>query len=306
MTKTKRPKDPHALSFGPNLIINLLIGVFALLCVLPFILVVMISFTDEKTLLLNGYRLFPEKFSLAAYAYIFQAGDQLLHSYGITIFITIVGTILSVLITGLYAYALSRDSFKYRKLFNFLAFFTMLFGGGLVPTYIVCTNILHLRDSIWALILPMILNPFFIIVLRTFFKTSIPDSVVESAYIDGAGEWRIFFQIVFPLSLPGLATIGLFSALGFWNDWFNALLYIDNPKLIPLQYLLMRIENSMDFLIQNATKLSSSQSATILQSLPRETTRMAMVVLATVPIALAYPFFQKYFVQGLTIGAVKE
>ncbi len=306
MKKNRKLKDPLALSFSSNIIINLIIGFFTLLCVLPFLLVIMISITDEKTLLQNGYSLFPTKFSFAAYRYIFQAGDQLLISYGVTIFITFVGTILSVLVTGLYAYALSRKNFKYRKFFNFIAFFTMLFGGGLVPTYIVCTQILHLRDSIWALILPLILNPFFIIVLRTFFKTSIPDAVIESAYIDGAGEWRIFFQIVFPLSLPGLATIGLFTSLGFWNDWFNALLYIENPKLVPLQYLLMRIENSMNFLVQNTTRLSSSQSSAILQSLPRETVRMAMVVLATIPIALAYPFFQKYFVQGLTIGAVKE
>ncbi|KAG2969369.1 hypothetical protein PC120_g26717, partial [Phytophthora cactorum] len=175
----------------------------------------------------------------------------------------------------------------------------MLFSGGLVPSYIVVTQVLHLRDSIWALILPSIMNAFYIIVMRTFFTTTVPDAVIESAKIDGATEFGIYTRIVLPISLPGIATIGLFSTLGFWNDWFNALLYIDNAKLIPLQTLLIRIQNNMDFVVQNSSRVVSYDIAS---TLPTETVRMAMVVLATLPVALAYPFFQKYFIQGLTIG----
>jgi len=182
----------------------------------------------------------------------------------------------------------------------------MLFNGGLVPTYMVITQVLGLKDSIWALILPLIMNAFYVLIMRTFYNTTVPDAIIESAKIDGAGELRAFITIVLPISLPGIATIGLFATLGFWNDWFNALLYIDNPSLVPLQSMLMRIENSMQFLLSNAQLNSSGQSLEMLRTLPQEATRMALVVLATLPIACAYPFFQRYFVQGLTIGAVKE
>ena len=180
----------------------------------------------------------------------------------------------------------------------------MLFNGGLVPTYIVATQLLNLKDTIWALILPLALNAFYIMILRTFYSTSVPDAIIESGKIDGASEFKIFYKLVLPLSLPGLATIGLFSTLGYWNDWFNALLYIDDPNLVPLQSMLMRIETSMQFILQNSQNSSLSMAA--LQSMPQDTSRMAMVVLATGPIILAYPFFQRYFIQGLTIGAVKE
>ena len=182
----------------------------------------------------------------------------------------------------------------------------MLFSGGLVPSYIVVTQLLNLRDSIWALIFPMACNAWYIMILKTFFKSSVPDAIVESAKIDGASEVRTFLQIVLPISLPGIATIALFSTLGYWNDWFNALLYIDNAEIIPLQYMLMKIQNSMDFLRGNINAVSSVESLKALQQMPQETARMAMVVLATGPIVLAYPFFQRYFIQGLTIGAVKE
>jgi len=180
----------------------------------------------------------------------------------------------------------------------------MLFNGGLVPTYIVVTQLLGLYDSLWALIMPMAVNAFYIMIMRTFFKLSVPESLIEAGKIDGAGEFGIFLRIVLPLSLPGLATIGLFSTLGYWNDWFNALLYIENPDLVPLQSMLMRIENSLQFLLQNSN--NPSVNAGLLQTLPQESSRMAMVVMATGPIVLAYPFFQRYFVSGLTIGALKE
>lgn len=300
---TKRSRDFHTLSPAWNVIFNLIAGIFAFLCVFPFLFVTIISFTDEGTLARNGYRIIPEKWSLEAYRYVFKAGDQLLRSYGVTIAVTVIGTVISMIMIALFAYAISRKSFKYRNFFAFFAFFTMLFNGGLVPTYIVVTQLLGLKDSIWGLILPMAVNAFYIMIMRTFFST-IPDAIIESGKIDGAGEFGIFFRLVLPLSLPGLATIGLFSTLGYWNDWFNALLYIDKPSLVPLQSMLMRIETSMQFILQNTSNPSMGLAA--LQSLPQDTSRMAMVVLATGPIVLAYPFFQRYFIQGLTVGAVKE
>lgn len=300
----KRSRDFHHLSPVWNVIFNLIAGILAFLCVFPFLFVTIISFTDEGTLARNGYRIIPEKWSLEAYRYVFKAGDQLLRSYGVTIAVTVIGTVLSMIMIALFAYAISRKSFKYRNFFSFFAFFTMLFNGGLVPTYIVVTQLLGLKDSIWGLILPLAVNAFYIMIMRTFFSTSVPDAIIESGKIDGAGEFGIFFRLVLPLSLPGLATIGLFSTLGYWNDWFNALLYIDKPSLVPLQSMLMRIETSMQFILQNTS--NPSMGVALLQSLPQDTSRMAMVVLATGPIVFAYPFFQRYFIQGLTVGAVKE
>ncbi|WP_317951233.1 carbohydrate ABC transporter permease, partial [Rossellomorea marisflavi] len=215
-----------------------------------------------------------------------------------------VGTFLSVTVISMYAYAISRKQFKFRKQFTFIAFFTMLFSGGMVPFYIVMTQFLDLKNTMWALILPMAVNAFYIIIMRTFFLRSVPEAILESARIDGAGEMRIFLTIVLPLSIPGIATIALFSTLAYWNDWFNALLFIDDPNKIPLQSLLMRIENNMDFIKQNA--MLSNQNSAILKSIPQDSARMAMVVIATLPIALSYPFFQKYFIKGLTIGGVKD
>ncbi|MFC3749645.1 MULTISPECIES: carbohydrate ABC transporter permease [unclassified Paenibacillus] len=301
---TRKERDFHQLSKPMNVLFNLIAGIFAFLCVFPFLFVVIISFTDEGALARDGYRLIPSKWSLGAYRYVFESGDMLLRSYGVTILVTVLGTIVSLLLMSFYAYAISRKSFRYRNFFSFLAFFTMLFNGGLVPTYIVVTQLLHLKDTIWALVLPLAVNAFYIMILRTFYTTSVPDAIIESGKIDGAGEFRIFLTLVLPLSLPGLATIALFSTLGYWNDWFNALLYIDTPNLVPLQSMLMRIETSMQFLLQNSQ--NSSLSLEALRSMPQDTSRMAMVVLATGPIIFAYPFFQRYFIQGLTVGAVKE
>lgn len=284
---------------------TILLILFTLSCIFPFIFVIVISLTDEKALQLNGYELLPAQWSTDAYQYLIQDGGQLLRSLGVTIMITVIGTLITVFMTGAYAYVLSRASFPYRKFFTFYLFFTMLFAGGMVPSYLVMTKMLGLKNTIWALILPLAFSPYNVIILRTFFKKSIPESIIESAKMDGCSEFRVFFQIVLPLAIPGVATIGLFSSLGYWNDWFNALLYIDTNKLIPLQYLLMKIQNSMEFLANN-NDITLAQQQAIQNSLPQESTRMAMVVVATLPIAIVYPFFQKYFVQGLTIGGVKE
>lgn len=293
------------ISKKSNIVLNIILSLFALLSLIPFAFVVIISFTSESALKANGYSFFPKEFSIAAYKYVLNSSNQMIKSYGITILITVIGTLLGLLLISTYAFAISRKSFAYRKFFTLMAFIPMLFSGGLVPFYLIMTRLLNLKNSIWALILPVCMNSFYIMVLRTFFKTSVPDAVIESAKIDGASELRLFFQIVLPISLPGMATIGLFLTLGYWNDWFNAMLFIDTNALTPLQYLLIRIENSMEFLSQNAAKLGLSQIEAA-SGLPKETAKMAMVVLATAPIIFAYPFFQKYFVNGLTIGAVKE
>lgn len=282
-----------------------LLTIFAISCIFPLIFVTIISLTDNEILTVNGYSLMPEKWSLEAYKYIFSEGSQLLSSLGITVFITILGTAITVFMTGTYAYVLSRTSFGFKKLFTFYLFFTMLFSGGLVPSYLVMTRLLGLKNTIWALILPLAFSPFNVIILRTFFKKTISESIIESAKIDGASEFKIFWKIVIPLAIPGVATIALFASLGYWNDWFNALLYIDNNKIIPLQYLLMKIQSSIDFMSNNSN-LTLDQQQSIQRTLPQESMRMAMVIIATLPIAIFYPFFQKYFVQGLTIGGVKE
>ncbi|MFU0800627.1 MAG: carbohydrate ABC transporter permease [Xylanivirga thermophila] len=301
----KKEYRPNALGPVAEVIFNIILALFSLSCIIPFIFIVIISFTDEMALAEYGYSFFPKKTTMEAYKYIFKTGELLGRSYGVSVVITVVGTILTLIITSMYAYALYRKDYKFRGFFTFIAFFTMLFGGGLVPFYITMTQLLKLRDSIWALIMPMCLNAFHIIVLRTFFTTTIPDSLIDAAAIDGSGEFRTFLQIILPISLPGIATIGLFTTLAYWNDWFNAMLFIDNPNLIPVQYLLMKIENRMEFIIQNATKMTSSEASSALKSLPRESARMAMVVLVVLPIAAAYPFFQQFFIQGLTIGSVK-
>ncbi|MGM0753126.1 MAG: carbohydrate ABC transporter permease [Bacillota bacterium] len=300
----KKTYNPYGFSGKTSIFMHLLLGTFAFLCIFPFLYVIIISLSNEQSLAENGYQLIPEQWSLEAYKYLWEMKTQVIRAYGVTILVTVLGTFISVTVIALYAYAISRKQFVFRKQFTFIAFFTMLFSGGMVPFYIVMTQFLDLKNSMWALILPMAVNAFYIIIMRTFFLRSVPEAILESARIDGAGEWRIFLTIVLPLSVPGIATIALFNTLAYWNDWFNALLFIDDPNLIPLQSLLMRIENNMDFIKQNA--MLSNQNSSILESIPQDSARMAMVVIATLPIALSYPFFQKYFIKGLTIGGVKD
>lgn len=275
------------------------LGIFALLCLLPLVLVVTSSLTEEKTLAQYGYSLWPRELSLTAYTYVFRNGEQLLTSYGVTALVTIAGTILGLLLCSLLAYPMSRRDFRLRNYLAFYVFFTMLFNGGLVPTYIVVTQFLHLKDTIWVLILTHAVSAFYVLLLRTFFAT-IPDSLIESAKLEGAGEFRIFFQIIAPLAKPALATVGLFFTLIYWNDWFQALLYIDNRDLLPLQYLLVMLMTSIEFMDMNPNATSG------MEMVPTETVRMAMAVLAVGPMSVIYLYFQKFFVRGLTVGAVKS
>lgn len=294
----------HSFNRGADLFFNIVVAIFALSCLLPLFFVVVISLTDENALATYGYRLWPKVWSFAGYKYLVTMGGELLNSLWISVLVTVVGTVINSTFTSTYAYAISRSNFKYRKFFTVFCLITMLFSPGMVANYIVVTNMLHLKDTLWALILPMAVSPFNIIVMRTFFKRQVSESIIESARIDGASEMRIFTQIVIPLAVPGIATISLFAALGYWNDWFNALLYIQSDNLIPLQYLLMKIQSNIEMLSQNAS--AGTQFGGSLMAIPKEATRMAMVVIATLPIACSYPFFQKYFVRGLTIGGVKE
>jgi putative aldouronate transport system permease protein len=304
--KNKKVGDARvgSISVPADILLNVLFLLTTAVCVIPYILVFILSITDENSIALNGYSFFPSKFSTAAYDYLIKIGDQMINSFGISIVVTISGTILGVIIMTMYAYALFREGFKYKRFFSLFALFTMLFNGGLVPSYIINTQLLGLKDNILALILPICVDAFYIMVLRTFLQGSIHEAIIDSAMIDGASEFRILASIVFPMSLPGIATIALFSTMAYWNDWFNALLYIRTEKLFPLQYLLTKVQSQIDFLVRNSSLLGANATEAV-NSAPAESSRMAMVFISTLPITIAYPFFQRYFIQGLQVGAVK-
>lgn len=277
--------------------------ILAVLCVAPLLLLLMSSLTDESAIVRNGYSFWPSVFSLDAYRYLWIQKSSLLNAYSITVVITVVGTFVGLLISALLAYPLSRRDMPMRSFLSFIVFFTLLFNGGLVPTYLIYTEVFHLKNTLPALIIPGLLtNGFFILLIRTFFGTSIPVPIIESAYIDGASEFKIFYRIVLPLSLPILATIGLMLTINYWNDWFNGLIYLTEPKLFSIQNLLNRMLVNIQFLQQNSTIASQSD---LTANLPMNSVRMAMAVVGIAPLICIYPFFQKYFVKGLTIGAVK-
>lgn len=282
--------------------INVAFFLWALLCVLPVLLVIVVSFSSEQSIFENGYSFFPSEWSLDAYKFFFRLGDQLARSYGITIFVTVFGTLFSVAITALFAYVLSRRDYAYNHLFTMLMLFTMLFNGGLVANYMVNTQILGLGNSIWALIFPMSFNAFYVVVLRTFYQ-GIPMEIIEAARIDGASEFKTFFRIVAPLSKPGLATVGMFTMINYWNDWFLGMLYIIDQRKYPVQTLLWSMQNSLEFMKQSS--VNALEYAEMAASAPTDSGRMALTVLVVLPILLAYPYFQKYFVKGLTVGGVK-
>lgn len=294
--------EKNVISLKANTILLLILGALALMCVLPMILVVIVSFSSEQSIFENGYSFFPSEFSLAAYEYFLRLGDQIFRSYAISFFVTVVGTIFSLSVTAMFAYVLSRPDYRYGRLFTLLLLFTMLFNGGLVPSYMVNTQLLGLRDTVWALIFPMSLNAFYVIVLRTFFK-GIPLEIIEAARIDGAGEFRTFLKVVLPLSKPGLATIGLFTVIAYWNDWLLGMLYMFETENYPIQTLLQSMQNSMEALSQSSA--NALEYAEMARNAPTDSGRMALTVMVVLPVMLAYPFFQKYFVKGLTVGGVK-
>lgn len=287
-----------------NFFIHLFFVAFCLSFVLPFILVVSVSFSNEASISEYGYRLLPKSFDVVAYKYIFSNPRQLFDSYKVTIFQSVLGTALGLLIMALAAYPLSRRSFMYRRIITFYIFFTMLFGGGLVPSYILITQYLRLGNTVWVYIFPTLVNAFHIIIIRTFFQ-GLPESMIESGKIDGASELRIFFQIIMPLSKPVLATVALFGLLQRWNDWYTTLIYIQDKSLYSLQFLLQKILREAEFVKDMAVNLPTGMDVNILQNIPTESMRFAMVVIAAGPMLVVFPFFQKYFVRGLTMGAVK-
>lgn len=282
-----------------NTIGYVLITLLSLFCLLPFILIISGSFTSQASIMTDGYQLIPKEFSLEAYEFLFEAPDDILRAYGVTIFVTVVGTLASLLATSMAAYALAHKAFRYRNTVSFFFYFTTVFGGGLVPWYIFNIKYLHFKDNLISLILPTLVNVTYLLILKSYMK-NVPDAVYESAHLDGAGDWTIYWKIALPLNKAGLATVGLFTALNYWNDWYNAMLYIDNSKLYPLQYYLNDILNKSQGMMAAA-----AQAGIPAAQVPTEPVKLAMTVVATGPILLLYPFLQKYFVKGVTIGAVK-
>jgi len=285
-----------------DLLINLFFLVFCTLMAIPIVLVISVSLSSNEDLLHYGYTLIPRDWSAAAYKYILQSPGAMLRAYGVTMTVTVVGTMLGLLLTAMIGYGISRSDYRYNRITTLYVFFTMLFSGGLVPFYILMTRYLHLKNSIWAMILPGLLSPFYVMIMRGFL-VKIPMEIIDSAKMDGASEWRIFFRFILPLAKPPLATLGLFISFNYWNEWFNALLYIDNQKLVPLQLLLVRIMNTIDFLTSNL-EVSTLQTVN-LADFPNDSARMAIAVLTGGPMMLVFPFFQKYFVKGLTVGSLK-
>ena len=270
--------------------------------VIPLLMVVSISLSTERELTLSGFQLIPREVTAQAYEFLFKNPGRILSAYRVTVITSVASLFLYLLIASMCAYAISRRDFAWRGIVTFYMFFTMLFSGGLVPYYILCTQYLHLRDSLWALILTQLGNVWYIFIMRTYFQ-DIPASIIESATIDGASEWAVYTRILLPLSLPSLATIGLLQFLGFWNSWFGALLFITDKNLVPLQYLLQTmLRNVLE--IKRAMQ-GTGQNYVQMKDMPTEPLQMAMCMVAIGPIMLVFPFFQKYFVKGLTIGSVK-
>ena len=294
------------ISSGANIVINVIMIVISLACLVPILLIYVSSFTAETAIRANGFSLFPSEWSLSAYAMLFEESlSQIVLSYRNTAVLTVLGTVLSLFIMTMYAYAISRHVFAARKVLTFFAYFTMLFSGGLVPSYIVNTTIFGLRDNMLVLLLPTLVGAYNIIVLRTFFSSADNTPIIEAAKVDGAGEFRIYAQIILPISKPALATIGLFTAIAYFSKWFEVMLYIDSKSKWTIQYMLQRVMQDIQYLRANPDLLMSEEGAELLANLPDESAKMALTVLTMTPVLAFYPFFQKYFVKGLTLGSVK-
>lgn len=286
-------------SKGIDIFSYLFMTVFSIFCLVPFILILSSSISDEQTLRMTGFTLIPKEISWFAYKVIFQ-DNAIFNAYQVTILFTILGTIACMLMTSAMAYAISVKTFTHRNKIAFFVYFTMLFNGGLVPTYLLTAKYLHLTDNILVYILPVLINPFNMFLLRNFFK-QIPDALAESAKMDGANDIYILFKIILPLAKPALAAIGLFYALGFWNEWFTCTLYINNKDLYSLQYLIIKVLREVDFMNQT----NQIQGIAANYVVPTNTAKMATAVVTVGPIIFVYPFTQKYFVKGLVVGAVK-
>ena len=289
-----------------NFLFNALFLTLALMCFLPIIFIAIISLTDNNVIRTQGYQIFltAENISADAYAYLWTQRQTILHSLWVSIYVTAIGTVIGVALTTVMGYVLSRTEHKLNNFLTILIFIPMVFGGGMAASYVVTSQVLHLKDTMWVLILPLAVSSWNVTISRTFFRSTIPDSIIESAKIDGASQMTIFTQIVLPISKPVLATIGLFLAFGYWNDWFQAQLYISTDNLRSLQSMLNQIQLNVDYLTKNPTAMLTSTSD-LKKNMPQESVRMAIAFVVAVPIACVYPFFQKYFISGLTVGAVQ-
>jgi putative aldouronate transport system permease protein len=283
-----------------NAVAAVILLLLSFLCVLPFIIIVSGSLTSNDTIVREGYSIVPRDVSFEAYKTIFENPEDILKAYEVTIFVTITGTLIGLTIIAMTGYVLSRREFRYRNVMSFLIYFTSIFGGGLVPWYFMYTGVLQSKGTLFPIIVPGLMSPFLIILMRTFIVTALPNEVTEAAIVDGAGNFTIFCRVVLPVVTPGLATVGLFLALGYWNDWYRSSLFSTNSSTWMLQYYLYNMVNRAE-----ALRRIASQSDILLTDLPRESVKLAMAVVVTGPILLLYPFIQKYFVSGITIGAVK-
>jgi putative aldouronate transport system permease protein len=304
MRKYTRYKDFNLVSAPANFALIAFFTIISLLCIIPMVIVLSSSLTSEATIINVGYPLIPKKPELTAYAFVFSDQGKLIRAYAIQIFTTVVGTFLSVLITAMIAYPLSRSELPYRRFFAFFVYFTMLFSGGLAPTYYVYTHILHLKNTLPVLFIPYLVGGFNVIILRTFFASNVSSEIIDSAKIDGSGHFRTFFKIVFPISLPGISAIAMLTTVGYWNDWYLSMLYIDTEQLTNLQYMMYKTLQSIQYLRANDA-FRQSFGAQVMAQLPLESSRMAMAIIGMGPILIVYPFFQKYFIKGLTIGSLK-
>lgn len=297
-TAKKVKKGKAEIAFDVITYVFLTLG--SIICVLPFIIILSGSFTDDYTIVTQGYSVLPRNFTLAAYKTIFKAPKDILQAYKMTFYYTIVGTGLGLLMITLTAYVISRKEFKYRNTVSFLIYFTSIFGGGMIPWYLMYANVLGLKGSTFAIWFPALMSPFLVILMRTFISGSVPDAITESAKIDGAGHLTIFFKIVLPVLGPGLATVGLFLALGYWNDWYRSSMFSTNSETWELQFYLYDLLNATTAMKQMAQNASISTA-----DLPTQSVKLAMAVVATGPVLLFYPFVQRFFVSGITVGAVK-
>lgn len=287
-----------------QIISHIIMGIVTTITITPLILLFISSVTSNKDITLYGYSFFPKNLSMEAFLYIWNERIQIIRAYLVTIFVTGIGTSTGLLISILYAYVLSKPNFYGKKFFSLYILFTMLFNGGLVPTYIMYTRYLHMKNSIWALIVPsLMMNAFNVLLIRSYFQNNIPQSLIEAAEIDGAHEFLIVSKVVIPMSKPIIATIGLFIGVGYWNDWTNGLYYVTDEKLYSIQQILNNMLKNIEYLSKNATSVAKSTS--LAGTLPAATVRMAIAVIGLLPILIIYPIVQKYFVKGITLGAVK-
>ena len=286
-----------------RLVVTIILTLFSIVALFPLVLLVVASFTEENELITRGYQILPRKWSLEAYRYMVRQASTITRAYLVTIGTTVVGTILSILLTSSIAYPMARKNFKYRNALSFFVYFTMLFNGGLVPQYIMWTTIFHIKNTYFALIIPnLLMSAFNIFLVRNYYSNSLPDALFEAAQLDGASEFGIYTKVVFPLSKPVIATIGLFVALAYWNSWTNALYYVTDPRYFGIQNLLMRIMKNIEYLRTGAAELSAEGQAV---SLPGNSIRMALAFVGILPIIIVYPMLQKYFIRGVVVGAVK-